>query len=69
VTQFKRDGRTVAAASTVGVPVAPVPDRQPVRPQWARAAGRVSIVNLWLARLRHDIDSVQDSAPPSEDDH
>jgi hypothetical protein len=69
VIQLRRDGRTVAAASTVGVPVAPVPDRQPVRSQWARAAGRVSIVNLWLAGLRHDIVSKYDSSPPSEDDH
>jgi hypothetical protein len=69
VTQVKRDGKTMVTASTAGGPAAPVSDRLPVRPQWARAIGRVGIVNLWLAGLRHNIDSKQDSPPPSEDDH
>jgi hypothetical protein len=69
VTQLKRDGTRMPAASTAAVPVVPVPDRQPVRPQWARPIVRVGIANLWLAGLRHDIDSKQDSPPPSEDDH
>ena len=69
VTQLKRDGTMMPAAWTAAVPLVPVPDRQPVRPQWVRAAVHVGIVNLWLARLRHDIVSKQDSAPPSEGDH
>ncbi len=69
VTQLKRDGEMMSAASTPAVPVAPVPDRQTLRPQWVRATVGVGIVNLWLAGLRHDIVSTQDSAPPSEDDH
>jgi hypothetical protein len=69
VTQVKRDGKTMAVASTAVVPVAPVPDRQTLRLQWVRAILRVDIVNLWLAGLRHDIVSKQDSPPPSEDDH
>jgi hypothetical protein len=69
VTQLKRDGKMMAAASTAAVPVAPVPDRQTLRPQWARTTMRVGIVNLWLAGLRQDIVSKQDSPPPSEDDH
>ena len=69
VTQLKRDGTMMPAASTAAAPVVPVPDRQPVRPQWARGIVRVGIVNLWLAGLRDDIVSKQDSPPPSEDDH
>jgi hypothetical protein len=69
VTQLKRDRRMMPAASTAAVPVAPVPDRQPLRSQWAQSIGRVGIVNLWLAGLRQDIVSRQDSPPPSEDDH
>jgi hypothetical protein len=69
VTQLKRDGTMMPEASPAAVPVAAVPDRQPLRPQWAQSIGRVGIVNLWLAGLRHDIVSKQDSPPPSEDDH
>jgi hypothetical protein len=69
VTHLKQDGKVMAVASTAAVPVAPAPDRQPLRLQWGRAIARVGIVNLWLAGLRHHIDSRQDSAPPSEDDH
>ena len=67
VTQLQRDGKMKAPTSTAAVPVAPVPDRQTLRPQWLIV--RVGIVNLWLAGLRHDIVSKQDSPPPSEDDH
>ena len=69
VTQFKRVGTMMPAASTAAVPVAPVPDRHALRPQWVRATVRVGIVNLWLAGLRHDNVSKRDSPPPSEDDH
>ena len=69
VTQLKQGGKMMAAASRAAVPVAPVPDRQTLRPQWARGIVRVGIFNLWLAGLRHDIVSKQDSPPPSEDDH
>jgi hypothetical protein len=69
VTHLKQDGKIMAAASTAAVPVAPVPDRQTLRPQWGRAIVRVGIVNLWLAGLRHDIVSKQDSPPLPEDDH
>jgi hypothetical protein len=69
VTHLKRDGKMMAAASRATVAVASVPDRQTLRPQWARAIVSVGIVNLWLAGLRHDIVSKQDSPPPSEDDH
>lgn len=69
VTQLRQNGKIMAAASTAIVPVAPVPDRQTLGPQWARATVRVGIVGLWLAGLRHDIDAKPDSPPPSEDDH
>jgi hypothetical protein len=70
VTHLKQDGKmNPAAASKAAVPDAPIPDRQMLRPQWARAIVRLGIVNLWLAGLRHDIVSKQDSPPPSEDDH
>ena|SRR5438046_1893978 len=69
VTQLKRDGKIMAAASTAAVPVAPIPDRQTLRPQWARSIVRVGVVNFWLAGIRQDIVSKQDSPAPSEDDH
>jgi hypothetical protein len=65
----QRDVKMMVAASTAAAPVAPVPDRQQLRPQWTRAIVRGGIVNLWLAGLRHDIVSKRDLAPPSEDDH
>ena len=69
VAQLKQDRQTMAAASTFAVPVAPVSDRQPLRPQWGPVIAGVGIVNLWLAGRRHDIAPKQESPPPSEDDH
>jgi hypothetical protein len=69
VTQLKRDGTMMAMTSIAAVPVAGVPHRQTLRPQWAREIVRVGIANLWLAGLRHDIVSKEDSPPSSEDDH
>jgi hypothetical protein len=68
LTHLKQDRKVMAAAPSATVPGAPISDRKMLRPQWARAIGRVGIVNLWLAGLRDEIVSKQDSPSPSEDD-